>query len=92
MTKFRKENNSGFPTGTVPYNRQRKTVKPSKSDTTQTVYKRFTRKMTSLVQNIPYKDTDTQSVNDTKPAVLLRPRDTDPKIPKTKKSAKKNQR
>ncbi|CAG2211396.1 unnamed protein product [Mytilus edulis] len=48
--------------------------------------------MTSLVQNIPYKDTDTQSVNDTKPAVLLRPRDTAPKIPKTKKSAKKNQR
>lgn len=92
MTKFRKGNNSGFPTGTVPYNRQRKTVKPSKSDTTQTVYKRLTRKMTSLVQNIPYKDTDTQCVNDTKPAVLLRPRDTAPKIPKTKKSAKKNQR
>ncbi|CAG2226741.1 unnamed protein product [Mytilus edulis] len=91
MTKFRKGNNSGFPTGTVPYNRQRKTVKPSKSDTTQTVYKRLTRKMTSLVQNIPYKDTDTQCVNDTKPAVLLRPRDTAPKIPKTKKSAKKNQ-
>ncbi|VDI30806.1 Hypothetical predicted protein [Mytilus galloprovincialis] len=88
----RKGNNSGFPTGTVPYNRQRKTVKPSKSDTTQTVYKRLTRKMTSLVQNIPYKDTDTQCVNDTKPAVLLRPRDTAPKIPKTKKSAKKNQR
>ncbi|CAG2209081.1 unnamed protein product [Mytilus edulis] len=88
MTKFRKGNNSGFPTGTVPYNRQRKTVKPSKSDTTQTVYKRLTRKMTSLVQNIPYKDTDTQCVSDAKPAVLLRPRDTDPKIPKTKKSAK----
>ncbi|VDH92012.1 Hypothetical predicted protein [Mytilus galloprovincialis] len=48
--------------------------------------------MTSLVQNIPYKDTDTQSVNDTKPAVLLRPRDAAPKITKTKKSAKKNQR
>ncbi|CAC5390796.1 unnamed protein product [Mytilus coruscus] len=92
MTKFRKGNNSGFSTGTLPYNRQRKTVKPSKSDTTQTFYKRLTRKMTSLVQNIPYKDNDTQSANDTKPAVLLRPRDAAPKIKKTKKSAKKNQR
>ncbi|VDI30793.1 Hypothetical predicted protein [Mytilus galloprovincialis] len=38
------------------------------------------------------EEKNTQSVNDAKPAVLLRPRDTAPKIPKTKKSAKKNQR
>ncbi|CAC5410914.1 unnamed protein product [Mytilus coruscus] len=92
MTKFRKGNNSGFSTGTLLYNRQRKTVKPSKSDTSQTVYERLTRKMTSLVQNISYKDNDIQSANDTKPTVLLRPRDAAPKIKKTKKSAKKNQR
>ncbi|CAC5390803.1 unnamed protein product [Mytilus coruscus] len=92
MTKFRKGNNSFFSTGTVPYNRQRKTVKPSKSDTAQTVYKRLTRKMTSLVQNIPYKDNDTQSANDTKPAVLLHQGMLLLKLKKTKKSAKKNQR
>ncbi|CAC5390794.1 unnamed protein product [Mytilus coruscus] len=45
--------------------------------------------MTSLVQNIPYKDNDTQSANDTKPAVLLRPRDAAPKIKKNKEVSKR---
>lgn len=89
MPKFKKGNKIGFKLGHLPYNKTRKTVKTAKSDSNQTIYKRLTRKITSLVKNVPYKDDQSQSVDDTRPAVLLRPKDVDCK---TEKSLKKNQR
>ena len=52
-----------------------------KSDIKQAVYKRLTRKMTNLVQNVPYKEDKTATLLTTTPAKLLRPKSSVTKQP-----------
>ena len=79
MTKFKKGHNLGFRRGYVPYNKLRKCVQTSEKGIKQSEYKRLTRKMTNLVQNVPYKDNEASDSYTAAPAKLLRPT---PDVPK----------
>ena len=92
MAKFKKGNNFGFRKGQVPHNKQRKCASTIKSDSQQQSYKRLTRKMTNLVQNVQYKEEDSSNVNTAVPAKLLRPTPTVNKTDKKIHSLKEKQR
>lgn len=92
MTKFPKGHNLGFKKGQVPHNKLRQCVKTIEKDIKLPEYKRLTRKMTNLVQNVPYKDEESSALYTAAPAKLLRPKPNVTKMDKKTLSVTEMQR